>query len=68
MRQHPAAAPALFGGMVQLNRRLTTPAAVIAFIAGIYLASDAEVWDETWAFRYGNWSGWKSVFRQRWFS
>lgn len=48
LRRHPGAAPALYGGMVELNRKLVTPAAVVALLAGAYLATDAEVWDEVW--------------------
>lgn len=47
-RNHPRAVPGLYAGMVQLNRRLITPAATVALLLGVYLASDADVWDQAW--------------------
>jgi hypothetical protein len=48
VRNHPRAVPALYAAMVQLNRRLITPAATVALLLGVYLATDAEVWDQVW--------------------
>jgi uncharacterized membrane protein len=45
---HPRAVPALYEAMGLVGRRLITPMATVALLIGIYLASDADVWDQTW--------------------
>jgi uncharacterized membrane protein len=45
---HPRAVPAMYDTMAMLGRRLITPMATVALLIGIYLASDADVWDQTW--------------------
>jgi uncharacterized membrane protein len=45
---HPRAVPALYEAVTLTGRRLITPFATIALLLGIYLASDADVWDQTW--------------------
>ncbi len=47
-RNHPRALPAAFGITVKVARLITAPAAVVALIAGIYLASKAHVWSKDW--------------------
>jgi uncharacterized membrane protein len=43
-----AALPALHEGLVRLHRTVVTPAMVVVLLAGIYLASDLDVWDQSW--------------------
>jgi uncharacterized membrane protein len=45
---HPRAVPAVYDAIAMLGRRLITPFATVALLIGIYLATDAEVWDQTW--------------------
>lgn len=47
-QNHPRAVPALYESMVMVGKRLITPMATVALLIGIYLASDADVWDQTW--------------------
>lgn len=46
--QHPRAVPALHEAQALIGRRLITPAATVALLAGAYLATDREYWDEVW--------------------
>jgi len=46
--QHPHAMPALHAAQDQLGKRVITPGMVVVLIAGIYLASDLDVWDRPW--------------------
>jgi hypothetical protein len=43
-----AALPALHEGLIRLHRMVVTPAMVVVLLAGIYLASDLDVWDQSW--------------------
>jgi uncharacterized membrane protein len=45
---HPEALPAWHDAQVRLSRMLVTPAMVVVLLVGIYLASDADVWDQAW--------------------
>ena len=45
---HPRAVPALYEAMGLIGRRLITPMATLALLIGVYLASDADVWDQSW--------------------
>jgi small-conductance mechanosensitive channel len=47
-RTHPAAMPAIHDAQDRLGRMLQTPGMVVVLLAGIYLASDADVWDQLW--------------------
>jgi len=47
-RTQPEVMPALHAAQTRLGRMLITPAMVVALAAGIYLASDAHVWDQSW--------------------
>jgi uncharacterized membrane protein len=43
-----SALPALHEGLIRLHRMVVTPAMVVVLLAGIYLASDLDVWDQSW--------------------
>jgi uncharacterized membrane protein len=45
---HPEALPAWHEAQVRLIRMLVTPAMVVVLLVGVYLASDADVWDQVW--------------------
>jgi uncharacterized membrane protein len=47
-RAHPEAMPVVHELSGRLGRFVMTPAMVVVLAAGIYLASDADVWSETW--------------------
>ncbi len=47
-RNHPQAMPVVHELSGRLGRFVTSPAMVIVLLAGIYLASDADVWSEVW--------------------
>lgn len=47
-RAHPQAMPVIHELSGRLGRLVMTPAMVVVLAAGIYLASDADVWSETW--------------------
>ncbi len=47
-RAAPESLPGVFAAMSWIGRAVITPAMVVALLAGIYLATDAEVWDRTW--------------------
>ena len=47
-RQHPGSMPVAHQVQGRLGRYVITPAAAVALLAGIYLASDAELWGEVW--------------------
>ena len=47
-RAHPEAMPAFHEASLRVNRMITSPALVVVLLAGVYLASDADVWSETW--------------------
>jgi uncharacterized membrane protein len=47
-RAHPAAMPVIHELSGRLGRFVMTPAMVLVLAAGIYLASDADVWSEVW--------------------
>lgn len=45
---HPEAVPAVHEAQERIGRRLVNPAMGVVLLAGIYLASKYEVWDEVW--------------------
>jgi uncharacterized membrane protein len=47
-RTHPEALSAVHEVQLRLNRMVTAPGIVIVLVAGIYLASDADLWSEAW--------------------
>jgi uncharacterized membrane protein len=47
-RNHPQAMPVIHELSGRLGRFVVSPAMVLVLICGIYLASDADVWSETW--------------------
>ena len=47
-REHPQALPALHAAQDKIGKFLITPAATVALLAGAYLATDREYWDEVW--------------------
>lgn len=47
-RHHPRALPALHAAQDRIGKLLITPFATLALIAGIYLASDRDLWDQVW--------------------
>ena len=47
-RNQPRALPALYGAMVPVARMVTAPAATLALVCGIYLASHLHVWSKVW--------------------
>lgn len=46
--QHPHAMPALHAAQDVLGKRVITPAMVVVLVAGVYLASDLDLWDRPW--------------------
>lgn len=47
-RNHPAAMPVVHALQVRVERAVIGPGMVLILAAGIYLASDADVWSESW--------------------
>lgn len=47
-KNHPDAMPVVHELSGRIGQRVTSPAMVIVLLAGIYLASDADAWSETW--------------------
>jgi uncharacterized membrane protein len=47
-RHHPRAMPALHTLQKRMVRTVIVPGMVVVLVAGIYLASDADAWSETW--------------------
>jgi uncharacterized membrane protein len=47
-RRHPAALGAAHDVQLYLNQRVTGPGIAVLLVAGIYLASKADVWSEIW--------------------
>jgi uncharacterized membrane protein len=47
-RQHPESMPVIHGMSERLGKVVMSPAIVVVLICGIYLASDARVWNEVW--------------------
>src|SRR5919205_2584845 len=47
-RRHPRAIPGLHDVQHRLNLRLTGPGTALLFVFGAYLASDQDLWGETW--------------------
>lgn len=47
-RQQPYAMAALHAAQEQIGRKVITPGMVVILVAGVYLASDIEVWDRPW--------------------
>jgi uncharacterized membrane protein len=47
-KHHPAAMPVIHEMSGRLGRLVMSPAMVIVLLAGIYLASDADAWSESW--------------------
>jgi uncharacterized membrane protein len=47
-RNHPRAMPVVHEMSDRLGKLVMSPAMVVVLIAGIYLASDADAWSETW--------------------
>lgn len=46
--QHPGALAAAHEAQGMIGKRIITPAATLALVAGIYLASDRSYWDQVW--------------------
>jgi uncharacterized membrane protein len=47
-KNHPDAMPVIHEVSGRIGRLVTSPAMVIVLLAGVYLASDADAWSETW--------------------
>jgi uncharacterized membrane protein len=47
-RNHPQAMPVIHAMSDRLGKLVMSPAMVLVLLAGIYLASDADVWSEVW--------------------
>jgi uncharacterized membrane protein len=47
-KNHPDAMPVIHEVAGRIGQRVTSPAMVIVLLAGVYLASDADAWSETW--------------------
>lgn len=47
-RTAPEAIPGVLGTLGWLGGRVVTPAMIVALLSGVYLATDAEVWSESW--------------------
>jgi hypothetical protein len=47
-RHHPGAMVVAHETQARVGRSVITPAATIALLAGVYLATDAELWGELW--------------------
>ena len=47
-KNHPQAMPVIHAMSDRLGRLVMSPAMVLVLICGIYLASDADAWSETW--------------------
>jgi uncharacterized membrane protein len=47
-KNHPEAMPVIHELSGRLGRLATSPAIVLVLVCGIYLASDADAWSETW--------------------
>jgi uncharacterized membrane protein len=47
-KNHPDAMPVVHELSGRIGQRVTSPAMVIVLLAGIYLASDADAWSESW--------------------
>lgn len=47
-KNHPRMVPVFHEMQVMIGKKLIAPAGGVALLTGIYLATDAEVWDEVW--------------------
>lgn len=47
-KNHPRAMPVIHAMSDRLGRLVMSPAMVVVLLAGIYLASDADAWSESW--------------------
>lgn len=47
-RHHPASMAVAHETQARLGRMVITPAATLALLTGVYLASDADLWGEIW--------------------
>jgi small-conductance mechanosensitive channel len=47
-RNHPRSVPALHEAQGRVDRFLVTPGATVALLAGVYLATDRDLWSEVW--------------------
>jgi uncharacterized membrane protein len=47
-KNHPQAMPVIHAMSDRLGRLVMSPAMVVVLLAGVYLASDADAWSETW--------------------
>lgn len=47
-RKHPGSMTVAHGVQSRVGKMVITPAATLALLAGIYLASDADLWGEVW--------------------
>jgi uncharacterized membrane protein len=47
-KNHPQAMPVIHEVSGRLGRLVTSPAIVLVLVCGIYLASDADAWSESW--------------------
>ena len=47
-RTQPHAMAALHAAQDEIGKKVITPGMVVVLVAGIYLASDAELWDRVW--------------------
>lgn len=48
VRNHPESLPVIHGIQDRVGKYLITPAATIALLAGVYLASDRDYWKQPW--------------------
>lgn len=47
-RRHPEAMPVIHQAQSLIGRTIIGPGMVVILVAGIYLASDLDVWDQSW--------------------
>jgi uncharacterized membrane protein len=47
-KHHPGAMPVIHEVTGRVGQRVISPAMVVVLLAGIYLASDADAWSESW--------------------
>jgi uncharacterized membrane protein len=47
-REHPEALAGFYAGTGRLGSKVLTPIWVVALVAGMYLATDADLWSEVW--------------------
>lgn len=47
-KNHPESMPVIHRMQVRIGRMIITPFAIVILVTGIYLASDRDLWSETW--------------------